>query len=140
MDNTVNNQMGGAEMEKKEWMNKMKSLVKQVANLSPEAKAEFSKKAPILTCEGRVLSGFNQIFLQMQSPVDLTIVAGYRQWKKASRFVSKGQKAAGYIYVPMLPKKKDDAAVTVDPEDVRFLLVPVFDISQTEELQTAVAA
>ena len=71
-----------------------------------------------------------------QTELTLTIIAGFRQWQAAGRQVSPGQKAAGYIYVP-LKRKKDGQDIT--PEKLRFRLVPVFDIAQTEESVAAAA-
>ena len=113
--------------EKKEWHEKMRAMVKQVGQLSPEQKAEIAAKYPIVTCEGHEISGFNSCFLTMQTETPLTIIGGFRQWERAGRMVTKGNKAAGYIYVPM--KGKKDA----EEEKLRFRMVPVFDISQTEE-------
>ena len=70
----------------------------------------------------------------MQTEETLTIIGGFRQWERASRRVKKGNKAAGYIYVPM--KKKDSEGKDVETDEkLRFRLVPVFDIAQTEELE-----
>ena len=120
-----------SDAERKEWRERMNGLIKQVGQLSPEQKAEIAKKYPIITCEGHTISGFNSCFLTMQTEMPLTIVAGFKQWERAGRTVAKGEKAAGYIYVPM--KGKKDA----EEEKLRFRMVPVFDISQTEESTVA---
>ena len=119
-----------SDAEKKAWRERMNGLIKQVSALEPEQREEISRRMPIVTCEGHPISGYNHCFLTMQTVLTLTIIGGFRQWKRAGRTVSPGQKAAGYIYVPM--KKKD----TVE-EKLRFRLVPVFDISQTEEAAVA---
>ena len=125
------------DQEKKEWHEKMRAMVKQVGQLSPEQKAEIAAKYPIVTCEGHEISGFNSCFLTMQTETPLTIIGGFKQWERAGRTVSKGMKTAGYIYVPM--KKKDAEGETRTPEKLRFRLVPVFDVSQTEEKEKVAA-
>ncbi len=124
-----------SDAERKEWREKMNGLIKQVSGLSEEHRAEMARCMPIVTCEGHAISGFNHCFLSMQTDKAITIIGGFRQWERAGRTVSKGMKAAGYIYVPM-KKKKDGKDIT--EERLRFRMVPVFDISQTEE--SAVAA
>ena len=120
--------------EKKQWKEKMAALVKEVGQLSTEQKAEIAAKYPIVTCEGRAISPYNCCFLTSQTEISLTIIGGFKQWGRAGRMVAKGNKAAGYIYVPM--KGKDDAP---KEEKLRFRMVPVFDISQTEEIETVAA-
>jgi len=121
-----------SDAERKAWREKMNGLVKQVSNMSPEKREEIARKMPIVTCEGHPLSGFNACFLSMQSGRTLTIVAGFKQWGKADRRVCEGQHAAGYIYVPT-NRKKDSGP---DPDEkVRFRMVPVFDIYQTEPVK-----
>jgi len=117
--------------EKTQWRNKMRNLCKEVANLPNEKREQLAAQMHVTTCEGRTLSPFNQVFLMFQCSQPLTIVGGFKQWSKAGRIVKEGQHAAGYIYVPMLSKKDEAQAVV---EDLRFLTVPVFDISQTQEI------
>ena len=123
--------------EKKQWREKMNSLIKQVSALEPAQREEMAKRMPIVTCEGHAISAYNACFLAMQTELALTVVGGFRQWQVAGRQVSPGEKAAGYIYVP-LKKKKDGQDIT--EEKLRFRMVPVFDIAQTEEVAVAAAA
>ena len=127
--------MAYTQEEKKQWRERMNGLIKMVSALTPEQREEMARRMPITTCEGHALSAYNACFLSLQTELELTINGGFRQWQAAGRTVSPGQKAAGYIYVPM--KKKKDGQDAVD-EKLRFRLVPVFDIAQTEE--SAVAA
>jgi hypothetical protein len=118
----------------------MREIAKQVARLSDAERAELASRAPVTTCEGHALSTFNQIFLAYQSAMSLTLVAGFRQWLKAGRAVKQGQHAAGYIYVPMMSKSKaGDPETVADPDELRFRLVPVFDVTQTQEIGQAAA-
>ncbi len=123
--------------EKKAWRERMRGLVKQVAGMTPEARATMAAKMPIITCEGHALSVFNQCFLMFQSgSATLTVIGGFRQWKKTGRAVKEGSRSIGYIYVPMVPKQNGKEEEAGEPEDVRFRLVPVFDVSQTDELSS----
>ncbi|MCM2139900.1 ArdC-like ssDNA-binding domain-containing protein [Vagococcus fluvialis] len=76
-----------------------------------------------------------QLILE-QNP-DASRVAGFQTWKKMDRYVKKGSKAL-FIYAPYTVDKKDkDGTVIVDDngtplKSTRFMLKPVFDVSQTE--------
>lgn len=83
-----------------------------------------------VTAEGHRLSTYNAIFLAIQAGRPLAQVGGFRQWKKAGRMVVKGQHAVGYMYVPM--RRRDAEGEEVTEEKLRFRLVPVFDVTQTE--------
>jgi len=98
-----------------------------------EKQEEIAVKLGTVTCEGHRLSTHNMIFLfcQDQGAHPLAMVGGFRQWKKAGRQVQKGEHAAGYIYVPLGVKKDGE-----ETDGVRFRLVPVFDVTQTEEIET----
>jgi hypothetical protein len=125
--------------EKRAWHDKMKGFVKQVHAMTPEEQAELSKRMPIVTCEGHALSMYNQAFLSLQTGSPVTVVGGFKQWQRAGRKVVKGQHSAGYIYVPLIPTPKEgEKDIAVDPENVRFRLVPVFDVTQTEEMAEGV--
>ena len=63
----------------------------------------------------------------------LTIIGGFRQWQKQGRKVRTGEHAAGYIYVPLIPKGAENGEEpAIGADDVRFRMVPVFDVSQTD--------
>ena len=67
-----------------------------------------------------------------------TIAQSFTRWKKLNRHVKKGEKAYIYVYVPITVKeeiiiKDEEGNETIEEvEKVKFLLKPVFDISQTE--------
>ena len=107
-----------SDQEHKEWRERMNGLIKQVSGLSDDARVEMAKRMPIVTCEGHAISGFNHCFLAMQSDKAITIIGGFRQWERAGRTVAKGNKAAGYIYVPL--KKKDAEGETALLKDSGF--------------------
>ncbi len=119
---------------------KARGLARQIANMTDEQKAAWLERVPVLSIERRPLSGGNHMLAAMQCD-GATMVAGFRQWLAAGRSVRKGQTAL-YIFAPAGRGKAEaepPASAGADPgaveggESVRFLLVPVFDVSQTDE-------
>ena len=119
--------------EKASWRCKMKSVAKRVNALSSLEQTELAAEIGTVTAEGRPLSSYNCIFLSMQCSgrFPLSMVAGFRHWQRAGRKVRKGEHAAGYIYVPTRGKAQEDEE---EDSNTRFLLVPVFDLTQTDEI------
>lgn len=119
--------------EKAAWKERMRGLVQKVAALSDEERKTLAARMPITTCEGHTLSFFNQCFLSFQANgTPLTVIGGFQQWKKVGRSIKRGEHAVGCIYVPLFPAK-GDREIEGEPDPVRFRLVPVFEVSQTEE-------
>ena len=114
--------------EKKE---RIKQLVKKLAEFSDEQRELIAQKFGIRNPEGHLLSGRNMMLLYLQAEdKPLSIVAGFQQWKKYNRFVKKGER--GYlIAVPANIKKSEAEHEAEDPE--YFIYKSVFDISQTTE-------
>ena len=114
--------------EKKE---RIKQLVKKLAEFSDEQRELIAQKFGIRNPEGHLLSGRNMMLLYLQAEdKPLSIVAGFQQWKKYNRFVKKGER--GYlIAVPANIKKSEAEHDADDPE--YFIYKSVFDISQTTE-------
>ena len=117
------------------WKSKLRKLAARVEQLSGDERAAMAAKYGTVTAEGHRLSAYNAVFLAVQAGRPLAQVGGFRQWKKAGRMVAKGEHAAGYIYVPI--KRRDADGDEVAEEKLRFRLVPVFDISQTEAMEVA---
>jgi hypothetical protein len=122
---------------------KVNALVKKVGAM-PEAERQelFARFAGIVTCEGRQLSLTNTILCALQFP-GATMIGGFRQWLRTARCVAKGQKSGMSIFVPLGKKgaseEPADAAETEEGGSKRFILVGMFDISQTVELEVAQA-
>jgi antirestriction protein ArdC len=78
--------------------------------------------------------------LVLQRP-DVTIVGGLQQWRKLGRHVKKGEKGC-YMWVPLGTRETDEQGMmhTDMPDEKRFKLVAVFDVSQTEEISKEEAA
>jgi len=112
---------------------KMRSLAREIGNMPVSARMELAKRTPATTIEGHTLSPFNCCFLAHQNP-NVTIVGGFRQWKKAGRSVCKGEHGLA-LWIPVGCKKAngDDSETIHEESDVHFLLATVFDVSQTKE-------
>src|SRR5829696_5870697 len=67
----------------------------------------------------------NQAYLLTQNPT-VTDVRSFTEWKAAGRSVKKGEKALR-VWVPKVREDPETGKVAE-----RFILGPVFDISQTE--------
>lgn len=118
-----------------------KGLVKQLANLPELTRVQIANKFGLRTVEGHELSLCNTCLVYMQAPT-ASMVGGFRQWIKAGRAVRKGQHGL-MIWVPIghkdetgTPNQEQDAR---DLDDTRFIIGTVFDISQTDEIETAQA-
>lgn len=72
----------------------------------------------------------NVMLICLQRP-DATQVAGFNAWKKLGRYVKKGEKGIGII-APMVWGKSADAEEDDVAPRIRFKVVRVFDVSQTD--------
>jgi len=112
------------------------NLVKQIADLTAEQRAQLSSKMLVTTCEGRTLSFTNQMLVALQHD-GATVVGGFQQWRRMGRAVSKGQHGIS-IWIPREPKKHEDkqpGEVSSKELEIRFFMGTVFDISQTQEIE-----
>lgn len=116
------------------------ALWKQIAAMGESEKAVFAAKFGFRTCEGHELSLCNQMLVALQCP-GATVLGGFRQWLKQGRVVRKGEHGV-MIWVPIGEKKSNDGATDAAEESGRrFIIGTLFDISQTEEMETeAIAA
>lgn len=71
----------------------------------------------------------NQLLCAMAGCLD---ARGYKQWQAVDRNVIKGERARGYILVPLIKKVEDEATGEEVARIYGFKTAPVFDISQTE--------
>ena len=117
---------------------KMRAIAKQISGMSELQRAELVRDWPT-TIEGHQLSMFNACMIALQGGA--TVVGGFRQWKRAGRSVMKGQHGLT-IWVPLGKDKRDNGQSEQLSEDspLRFILATVFDVSQTEEQESEVAA
>jgi antirestriction protein ArdC len=78
---------------------------------------------------------FNNVLLIALQRPDATQVAGFNTWKKLGRYVKKGEKGIGIIAPMAVGKSKaavDPTAADDEGPRIRFRLVRVFDVSQTD--------
>lgn len=109
------------------------ALAAKIRAMGEEERADIAGRVGTITAEGKALSLYNTCFLWAQAGRVLAQVGGFRQWKRAGRSVRKGEHAVGCIYVPMVRKGKEDQGADADAgESVRFRLVPMFAIEQTD--------
>ena len=112
------------------------TLCKTVADMTPEQKAKYNDRAPVMTAEGHALSPTNQIILIYQKD-DVSIVGGFQQWRNLGRAVTKGE-AALAIWIPRTEKKdesKQPGEITEKDLHPGFFMGYVFDITQTHEIE-----
>ena len=76
---------------------------------------------------------FQNLMLILTQRPEATRVAGFHTWRKLGRTVNKGEKGIA-IFAPMRIKKKEEREETNDDAQsvLRFRVVHVFDVSQTE--------
>ena len=72
----------------------------------------------------------NCLLIALQKP-DAQLVQGFHGWKKAGRWVKKGEKGIG-IVAPMVYRNKEEADDEDGPTLRGFKVVHVYDVSQTE--------
>mgnify|MGYP001605579433 CR=1 FL=1 len=110
---------------------KFRKMAHDIAAMPDDKRAELARSLPVIaTIEGRTLSPTNTMLVVMQCP-SATIVGGFRQWLKAGRVVRKGEHGLS-IWIPAGVKNDDNGV----PDDVHFLMGTVFDVSQTEAVET----
>jgi len=111
-----------------------RELAKQLASMTDEQRQQLAEKmGTICTIEGRPLSLGNTLLLAMQAD-NVSVVGGFRQWRRAGRRVRKGEKALR-IWVPVKKGNQEDNDEHINADEVHFFLGAVFDISQTEPIK-----
>jgi len=124
------------ESEKAAWKDQMAQLSASIKAMPEEQRIIYAFENPVRTCEGHALSPYNTCAIIMQAQlagISVTQVAGFRQWLKIGRQVTKGQHACGCILVPMgKGKPAPDADADGKKGGMKFRWVPMFDVTQTE--------
>lgn len=123
-----------------------RALWKQVASMPELDRIQLANKYGLRTVEGHELSLCNTVLIVMQNPT-ATVLGGFRQWIKQGRAVMKGQHGC-MIWVPTGTKKADSPEATTPTEpingesesDTRFIIGTVFDIAQTQEIESGATA
>ncbi len=122
---------------RKEKKEKIIRIRKILSEMTEEQRQAIADKFGIVTAEGHLLTAHNQCFLVAQAELNFSVVGGYKQWQKAGRSVRKGEHGF-YIFVPSKTKEEtnNSAEVSADDETPFFFTAVVFDISQTEQINT----
>lgn len=115
---------------------RMAELARRVAALSPDERAAFAARSPVVTIEGHALSIRNTASLCLQLGPSVSVVGGYQQWRRAGRQVRKGEHG-GLILIPRTTKSAEGAEADQgeDAGHLYFIGGTVFDISQTDPLE-----
>ena len=108
----------------------LRDVAKMIAALSDEERLALAARLSVVTCEGRALSVFNACMVA-SGCLDVTIIGGFQQWRRQGRQVRKGEHSTMSIWVPKTAREQENGTA---PDERRFVLVAMFDISQTEEL------
>ena len=95
-------------------------------------------KMGFVSVEGHQFSLANMMLLALQCPAG-SVFGGFRQWIKQGRAVRKGEHGA-MIWVPIGKLASTTEAVPAneaeEADEARFIIGTVFDIGQTEEVET----
>jgi hypothetical protein len=116
---------------------KMREIAQKISKMTDVERTALVSDWPT-TIEGRQLSMHNACMIAYQGGA--TVVGGFWQWKAAGRKVKKGGTGLA-IWAPAGERKGEsveeietgEANADGSKKRMRFLLVTVFDISQTEE-------
>lgn len=126
------------EVARKARRERFTALWKQVAVMPELERIQMANRLGIVTCDGHELSLGNTMLIALQNPT-ASIVGGFRQWIKHGRAVKKGEHGC-MIWVPTTKKAESAPDSTPDTTETttehRFIIGTVFDIDQTQEIQT----
>ena len=128
---------------------KFRALWKQVADMGDTERAMMAAKYGFQSCEGWGYSPCNQMLIALQLP-QASILGGFGQWIRQGRAVRKGEHGA-MVWCPVGHKAKQEEAA-INPEVLTnqerggsegrsgFIVGTIFDVSQTQELESEVSA
>ena len=112
-----------------------RQLAQKVAHMSEDERAALAARHAVVTVEGHALTPHNACLILSQRP-GATVVAGFRQWKRAGRTVRKGERGLA-LWVPTGTRDRNGTAPaleTAEGERRGFVIGTVFDVTQTEPL------
>ena len=111
---------------------KFSALAKTVSAMTDEQRQDMAERmAGAVTIEGRELSIHNRCLVACQNPY-ATLLGGFQQWREHGRVVRKGERGL-MIWAPT-KGRLEPAAALVENDEPNFILVTMFDVSQTETL------
>lgn len=120
----------------------MKNLLSMLKTLDENQRQAIAEKLPLMNPEGHSFSPNNVCLIAYQNDanIPLTILAGFKQWIDKGRVVKKGEHGFTIFYPSQAKGKKDNENISNGSDDeslnLRYYTTTVFDISQTEELNT----
>ena len=118
--------------QKAEQMKKLRDISATIAKMNEADRTALFAGKLLMTCAGRNLSPFNTCMAISQIQT-ASVLGGFKQWQAVGRQVKKGAKAI-YIWAKSSYKGANESADSTEPsEHGGFFLLPMFDISQTEE-------
>ena len=113
----------------------MRDLITEISDRVGLDPADWPADLQLLAASLTRYSIRNQLLIYMQRP-DATLVAGFRDWLGKGRAVRKGERAI-WILAPITRRRGTDSDDSDDRSGIAGVrAVPVFDISQTDELDT----
>lgn len=114
-----------------------REIARKVGAMGPQEREALAARVALRTVEGHALSVHNSCLIWSQRP-SATVVAGFRQWKRAGRVVQKGEKGLA-LWVPVGQRADDPnrepGEVSSADQQPGFIMGTVFDVSQTAEGQ-----
>jgi len=122
---------------------KFKTLANRIAAMSDVERLALAQRLNgIATIEGRTISIHNACLIACQNP-GATLIGGFQQWRQHGRTVKRGEHGL-MIWAPVRRPGNTDTDAPgvsdVDSDRPRFIMVTVFDVSQTEVPQAETAA
>jgi hypothetical protein len=114
-----------------------RALAEKVSRMTDDERAAMAERmAGAMTIEGHPLSLHNRCLIACQYPT-ATLVGGFRQWQQHGRVVRKGEHGL-MIWAPVRDGRAPAPATTpdvgeLDREKPRYIMVTVFDVSQTTD-------
>lgn len=118
---------------------RMQQFAAKVAKMTPEQRMEMFQAHPIVSIEGKSLSVYNTCFILTQDE-QATVVGGFQQWRRVGRVVKKGERGLS-MWFPRRQREdldKQEGEMAAGELEMRFMLGMVFDVMQTEEIESEV--
>src|SRR5436190_17702757 len=110
-----------------------RDIAKRVAAMSQSDREIMAAHSGLRMITGHKLSTFNTCFILHQDE-QATVLGGFNQWRESGRKVKKGGRSVA-IWRP-IGAKDENGATICDPDDKRFALISIFDIAQTEPIES----
>ena len=120
---------------------RVRLLAETIAGMSEEEKQAYIDRVGVVArigAEGRQLLSIPNMVMALYQREGVTLVGGYRQWAKMGRQVRKGEQSIKIFAPRAVTRVVEAEGESVSIGGVRFVLISVFDISQTDLIGNAV--